>query len=174
MQLFRLKLGIVFVLFVGITGLQAQQQKLYVKTTKGTETSFSLDGIRKLTFPARTISIAQTDGKTEVFPFQEVRYLNFTPGFTGINSLDLQDNTSLALFPNPVDDELTVRIQSDISEMVTIQIIDMHGKIVYRETGRTVNGPNQFNIKLSDLPGGLYVCCINNGRRMTTGRFLKN
>lgn len=169
----KMKFGIMLLLFLGITGLQAQD-KLYVKTNVGTETSFSLNGIRKLTFPERNISVTHTDGKTEVVPFKEIRFVNFTQGITGNNSLAIQDNNSLDLFPNPVIDELTVMFQSTTSEPVSIQIINMQGKIVYRETGHTVNGSNHFDLKLSDLPGGIYVCCINNGRRITTGKFLKN
>ena len=173
MRLLKIKLGTMLLLFLGITGLQAQNV-LYVKTTGGTETSFSLNGIRKLTFPLRNMSVTHTDGKTELIPFKEIHYVNFTQGLSGNSSLAMQDNNSLALFPNPVIDELTVMFQSTKVETVSIQIIDMHGKIVYRETGHTVNGSNQYYLKISNLPIGLYVCCINNGRRITTGRFVKN
>lgn len=173
MRRLKMKLGIVLLLFMGITGLQAQN-RLYVKATNGIETSFSLNGIRKLTFPMRNISVTNTDGKTELVPFNEIQYLNFTQGWTGNNSLAIQDNNSFSLFPNPVSDELTVIIQSTKDEPISIQIIDMHGKIVYRETGQTINGPNHFYLNLSNLPGGLYICCINDGRKITTGRFLKN
>lgn len=173
MRLIILKLGIVLLLFLGISELQAQD-KLYVKAANGTETSFPLNGIRKLTFPMRNISVTNTDGKTDLIPFKDIRFVNFTPGISGINSLAEQDNNNLALFPNPVINELTVMFQSTTAGPVSVQIIDMHGKIIYRQTGLTINGQNDFHLKLSDLPGGIYVCCINNGRRITTGRFLKN
>lgn len=173
MQQLKLKLGIILLLFTGIAELQAQNM-LYVKTTNGTETSFSLNGIRKLTFPMRTISVNHTDGKTDLIPFKDIRFLNFTPGISGIISLAEQDNNSIALFPNPVIDQLTVMFQSYTDEPVSIQIIDMHGKIVYRETGSTVNGQNYFYLKIPNLSAGLYVCCINNGRKIVTSKFLKN
>lgn len=156
-----------------ITGLQAQK-KLYIHAIDGTRSSFPLNEIRKVTLSSRTLIIYNNDGSTQAFPFVELRQGRFTQWLTGNQSLDLQENNDLSLFPNPVDNELTVRLSSESFESIQIRILDVKGNTVYFQTGRIIPGIDHMKIPLSHLPKGLYVCQVNKGQRLQTHKFLKN
>jgi len=60
------------------------------------------------------------------------------------------------------------------SGTVEIRILDAQGKTICIKNERIYDGPNLINIELSDLPKGLYVCRIKNGKSTETRKFLKN
>lgn len=155
------------------SGLQAQN-KLYLHAKNGTKTSFLLNDIRKLTFPSRTITVYENDGTTQLFPFIELRQARFTEFVSGSNKMDMAESTNMTLFPNPVSNDLTLRLVSSFNATVEIRIVDIQGKTVSIRNERIVPGNNQITMQLSDLPQGLYICRVNNGKSIETRKFLKN
>lgn len=173
MRQIKLKTGLLLLMILIFTGLQAQK-KLFILANDGTKSSFPLNEIRKVTFPSRTLIVYNNDGNTQTFPFIELRQARFTEWITGNHSYDLQENKGLELFPNPVDNELTINTQSESGESIEIRIIDVKGKTVYSQTSRTLPGNNLIKIQLSHLPKGLYVCRVTKGKKADTSKFLKN
>lgn len=159
-------------LFV-ISGLQAQN-KLYIHAKDGTMASFPLHEIRKLTFPSRTIILNQNNGEMQEFPFIELRQVRFTEFVSGSKSLEVQQDNNLTLFPNPVNSELTLSIGATSGAMVEIRIVNVQGKTVCIRKEHILPGNNQITMQLSDLPQGLYICRINDGKNTETRKFLKN
>src|SRR4030042_7049823 len=98
-------LSVVLLLGLGLNGLQAQST-LYVKEKTGTQTSFELNGIRKLIFPAGNIMVNKTDGDTRVYALSDIRYLSFIDFTTDVKLIDRQESSNLTLYPNPVIDKL--------------------------------------------------------------------
>lgn len=168
-----LQSGLLLLMFFVFTGLQAQK-KLYVQAKDGTKSAFPLDQIRKVTFPSRTLIVYNNDGNTHSFPFVDLRQARFSEWLSGNNTLDLQEKNGFAIFPNPVNEEITVGIVSESGESIEISIIDIKGHTVYTQTGHTIPGTNQINVQLSHLAKGIYVCRVNNGKSIVTGKFQKN
>lgn len=169
-----LRITIILLMLVICSGLQAQN-KLYLHAKDGTKTSFSVDDIRKLTFPTRTITIYQNDGSAPLFfPFAELRQARFTEFVSGNNSLDMSESNNLTLFPNPVNNELTLSLTSSVGTSVEIRIVDVQGKTVSIRKERILPGNNQIIMQLSELSQGLYICRVNNGSSIETRKFLKN
>jgi hypothetical protein len=154
------------------TGLQAQK-KLYIQANDGTKSSFTLNEIRKVTFPSRTMIVYSNDENTHSFPFIDLRQARFSEWLSSNNTLNLQEKNGLALFPNPVNDELIVCITSESGESIEIRILDVKGNTVYTQRGYTVPGINQIKIQLSHLVKGIYVCRINRSKSIVTGKFIK-
>lgn len=77
--------------------------------------------------------------------------------------------TTLELFPNPVINELNLKISADISR---IQLVDITGKIVKEAQ---VNNTTQTAIDVRQLASGVYFvkAMNNNGELKTTERFVK-
>jgi hypothetical protein len=73
---------------LGLTGLQAQT--MYVKEKTGTQTTFELNDIRKLTFPEGNIMVNNTDGNTSVYELSDIRYLSFIDFTTNLKRIDRQ------------------------------------------------------------------------------------
>lgn len=173
MRCILLRSALLLMMLLLITGLQAQK-KLYIQAKDATNSSFPLNEIRKVTFPSRTVIVYNNDGSTRSFPFVDLRQARFTYWLSGNTTGDQQENNAMTLFPNPVSEELTLRLVSKSSESVEIQVLDVNGNIVYNQMERVVPGSNQIKMQLSHLSRGLYVCRINKGKCIKTSKFLKN
>jgi hypothetical protein len=64
---------------------------------------------------------------------------------------------SVALYPVPAKDNLTLVIRSDKDIRTDIQIIDMKGSVLRRIPSQIVKGNNTFNLVVSELPAGQYM-----------------
>src|ERR1035437_1536276 len=103
----KIKLSAMLLLGIGLAGLQAQSS-MNVKENSGTQTSYTLTGIRKLTFPTGSMLVTKTDGSTNTYTLSSIRYLNFTNLTTSVSQVDNQANSGSILYPNPVIDQLQI------------------------------------------------------------------
>lgn len=166
-------LGIVLLLCLGLAEPQAQNL-LLIKEKNGSQTSLTLNEIRKLTFNTGNILVNKTDGYTEMYDLHDIRYLYYADITNSSNNLGVQENKSLVLFPNPANDKITILFKSDYNESILVDFVDIQGKTVYREIVHPMNGTNQLNINVSIFTKGLYICRLNNRRTIGTSIFLKN
>ena len=90
------------------------------------------------------------------------------------NEAESQTTAEVAsIYPNPVDDELFVRIAS--AEGGTVTIIDLLGN----EVGRASFGPGdgqqtrQVRVSVAELPAGVYFVRLELGARTQILRFTK-
>jgi hypothetical protein len=80
--------------------------------------------------------------------------------FVGFNQLDGQ---SVAMFPNPTSQELTIRIEGN-SDLVRVNLLDMNGRVVYS----TATSNMLSSIDVSTFENGVYLVeLISNEMRMT-------
>lgn len=86
MQHNRLKLGSILMLGLGLSSLQAQT--MYVKQSGGTQTTYALDDILKMTFSSGNMVITKTDNSSETFTVAGLDYLSFSDYTTDIQQVD--------------------------------------------------------------------------------------
>lgn len=73
-------------------------------------------------------------------------------------------NVKVFVFPNPVKDVLTVRINSTTADRYSITITDLSGRKVHEES-QPVNGTErEININLLSQPAQMYIVTVRNGR----------
>jgi len=165
----KLKLSAVLLLVLGLTGLQAQT--MYVKEKSGTQTAYTLSDIRKMSFSSGNILVIKTSGSTDTYALEDIRYLNFKDLTTGL-PIAKQDNlNNLTVFPNPVNDVLHIQFAASENQQASLELLSIEGKVVYSQTLSRQAVVYQINI--SSLPKGLYVCKINNGTSIETIKFIK-
>jgi len=63
---------------------------------------------------------------------------------------------AINLFPNPFEGMVTIGF-TYVSGEVVFKVLNMNGLIVYKRILEPING-KYFNIDLSDLPKGIYLC----------------
>jgi len=80
--------------------------------------------------------------------------------------------TDLKVFPNPVQDYLTVEYQSALSDQLDIQIINPMGQVIRKETYSKVGTTFQQEFNVSDLANGIYHLRIKEGDQMRSARFV--
>jgi hypothetical protein len=66
-----------------------------------------------------------------------------------------------SVFPNPTSNDLNVKIDLENSAQVTVNVIDMMGRIVEKNAPQQLGtGEQQIAIPLENLPSGVYSCYI--------------
>ena len=166
-------LCVVFLLSIGFSSLKAQNA-LYVKEKSGTQTSFTLNGLRKLTFSAGSMMMNKTDGSTSTFTLSTIRSLNFSDQINPISPIVKKERSNLTLYPNPVIDQLQMSYETLKEGSVQVEIIDFQGRILHRQSISSQEGTNQATIPVTQLKKGLYLFRLQNGNNVETIKFIKN
>ena len=166
-----LKLSAVLLLGLGITPLQGQTT-MNVKTVNGTQTSYTLSTIRKLTFTdTGNMAITKTTASTaDNYVLTSVRYLKSGDQQAGIEpTIDNANSAHLRLYPNPVVDLLSIQLPATI-QTASVELLSIEGKILYKKQLIT---NNLLQINVSQFRQGIYLCRVNNGTSIKTTKFIK-
>lgn len=83
----------------------------------------------------------------------------------------LKKSPSLVVFPNPAIDEIAVSIPSSFAEIITVEIINLLGKVVYSD--QQVMSGSSIRINVSNLQSGVYILRCGKGNSWNTNRFIK-
>jgi hypothetical protein len=105
-----------------------------------------------------------SEGKTYTFTATEdhsfVANLEYTEG------VGEQNGNQTVIYPNPVNDKLTVEAQEAIG---TVEIYNLMGAMVYSQKNCT----NKVEINTTDLQSGIYFIRLTNDKVSETRRFVK-
>jgi hypothetical protein len=168
MQHKKLKL-IAVLLFLGITGLQAQS--MYVRLQSGAQTAYVLSDIQKVTFSGGQMHVKQTSSSTTNYTLSELRYVNFTDLITEIGPAETSSE-KLLLYPNPVVNELNIGLPQFTSEKITIEIYSSEGKKLYYHD---INQSGDvYSINVEFLKKGIYIFKYQTNNQVLTTKFVKN
>ena len=80
-------------------------------------------------------------------------------------------NTSLKLYPNPANAELTIEVGDLQSNITNIQVLDIHGKVCLN-TG-FIPTEDIIKISIEQLPTGVYFVKLQNAGQSVYSRFVK-
>lgn len=91
--------------------------------------------------------------------------------FVGID--ELPGLTDLVLFPNPVSEQLGLRLSSDASRTLALQVLDLSGALVLDLGTWGVSGTAMGNWGISALASGSYLLRIGDGNGVASLPFAK-
>ncbi len=80
---------------------------------------------------------------------------------TGIKKKDLA-STEISAYPNPVTDQVNLNISIAEKASVSIQIVDLIGKVVNVQKTSLSAGSNSVKLNTSELPQGVYMIQVTN------------
>lgn len=80
---------------------------------------------------------------------------------------------SVLLFPNPVTNELGLRMNVDATRTLLLQVLDISGAVVRDLSSWTVSGTTHRNWDISDLASGSYLLRISDDSGTWSTRFVK-
>jgi hypothetical protein len=81
-----------------------------------------------------------------------VGLFDFIPsGVTNINS-----SVDFSIYPNPANNISTLQISSKSTETITLNVVDMLGKVVYADEIKIISGLNVKHINVSAFKTGIY------------------
>jgi PKD repeat protein len=82
------------------------------------------------------------------------------------NVQEVEELMNVSLFPNPATDNLIINVDLNNAETVTVQVMDMYGRIAYTET---LNGNSyRNNISVSNFATGIYQVKVVAGENTIT------
>jgi hypothetical protein len=148
--------------------IQALSQNMYIKQNNGTQDTYSILNIEKITFPNGNIDIVTSSG-TNTYNIDDVRLISFIDYFVGIVAFD--DQNRVSLFPNPVTDILNIRTNNTEVQSCSIEIYTIDGRLIHSEI--VVLSTSNHSIQVSNYASGVYLCKINNGSKISTTKFIK-
>ena len=161
------KIGLLFFLFFGLSGLQAQS--LYVRPVTGVQSAYALANLRKLTFSGGNLVVTPNTGSNDTFALSGFRYLNFVD-----LTLDIPTNTlaksTFYVYPNPVSAILYLSNLDATQVIDEIAIISMEGRLLFKQNPLPAQS-TQVNV--AALPPGMYFCQIQSNNKTQTVKFLK-
>ena len=88
----------------------------------------------------------------------------------------IRENTfkNLLVYPNPVENNLTINFSSVILSNLVVKVVDINGKIIINLPNIIAYGNNSYSIDVSNLHSGIYSIVVQNGENYVTQRFIKN
>jgi len=92
---------------------------------------------------------------------------------TGI-SIVPEIESGIMVFPNPVKDELFLKLQPQSNSDLVFSVFSLSGmRILTNENSGTPSGSNTVRINLAGLKPGIYLYSVRNDDRSFTGKFVK-
>lgn len=99
---------------------------------------------------------------------------NYTYSKTIMVNVDIKGISVMIVYPNPFSKRVQIRVNSDKSEKVAINIINSNGVLMSRQDAQTQVGDNNINInKVDDLPGGIYYIEVVSSTRSLKTKVMK-
>lgn len=133
--------------------LSSQAQQIFIETTSGETFSELISQIDEMSFPNNNIEILKTDETTTVFNLLQIKKMYFNT-ITAVEEISTSQ-TSIALYPNPANDYISVRNVSDTK--TDYSIYSIYGSMVLQST---INSSTAI-IDISSLSNGIYFLNIS-------------
>jgi hypothetical protein len=81
----------------------------------------------------------------------------------------------VTIYPNPVQDELNMRVSVIKRSQMKITLTDAEGKVVYKKSGNVEPGINDIKINMRSITSQVYILRVtdSNGEIITTEKVIK-
>lgn len=84
----------------------------------------------------------------------------------------VSDKGEISVFPNPSSGVITIAFEQGEKEKTTIQVMDVTGKVVFKENLGKFSGSYKKEVNLKEFGAGTYVVEIATGEKRTTKKVL--
>ena len=148
--------------------LSINAQNMFVRPITGSQTTYPVADIQKLTFDNDNILVTNNSGTSGSFALSGLRYVSFTEFNLGTTNPELATNKFYA-YPNPASHILNISGSNTMQRVSQIEILSLEGRLLMQQ--KPANDEPQVDI--SALPQGMYFCKITNGNQQQTLKFLK-
>ena len=171
----RFKALVLFGIGIFLTaGLRAQS--IHFNYSDGTNASYNLVDVRKVTFDADLMNLHLLDGTVFAWNVSTIGYYQYDE--SSLNVQDWLNNANkweVLIFPNPTSTNLNVRYNLPKEDDITIALYDMQGKLILKKTiGKQLFGEQQQTLDVSHLSNGTYMCRIEGLHQSVTKTVIKN
>ncbi|MBK9274400.1 MAG: T9SS type A sorting domain-containing protein [Flavobacteriales bacterium] len=97
--------------------------------------------------------------------------INVMGGTTAIDEVDVLQEVAIA--PNPVNDVLTLSLNSTLSGALQVDVLDVTGKLIHQQRANLTVGANTLRLDLAHLEAGPYLLRLNAEGFTRTEQFVR-
>ena len=81
--------------------------------------------------------------------------------FSNVIAINPINSLSISIYPNPAHNNLSLHLQNNKAETVTVKVKDMLGRVVVQQTSSLGLGINSLSINVSYLSKGNYLVVVD-------------
>lgn len=83
---------------------------------------------------------------------------------------DSKSDLNALVFPNPIDNFITVQFSEELKSPINVVIYDIVGKVILNTSKRPTNS---FNLNMALYSSGVYLLNLSSGNRKFSARLIK-
>ena len=153
--------ALIVALFLMVTISRAQN--IHFTYTDGTDASYSLEDVRKITFDLDVMYLHLWDSSIYAWNVSTIGDYQYSESLLNVQDLLTNANAwDVSVFPNPTSSSLNVRFNLLKAEEVFIGLYDISGKLILENNlGNIESGEYHEVFNLNSIPQGTYVCRIS-------------
>lgn len=92
---------------------------------------------------------------------------------TGIDN-KIDEHREVLIFPNPSSGLITIRFIEEFGETGDIQVLNLEGKVIYRQKIITDNENSEYHLHLQTIPPGMYIIKVRTNGNVYQGKVMLN
>ena len=150
-------------------------QRIHFNYTDGTNASYNLQDVRKITFDADVMNLHLLDGSVYAWNVSSIGFYEYDESSVNIEDWLNQANAwDVAVYPNPTSTLLNVQFNLPKEDKIRVGLYDVQGKLVLEKSlGNSTTGEHKEMLDLTHLPNGTYVCRISGQHYSITKKVFK-
>jgi hypothetical protein len=145
-----------------VISTSVKSQSVYFNYSDGTNATYNLADVRKITFVADEMNLQLLDGSVYSWNVSSIGNYQFDENPLGVDELlNKANNWKVNVFPNPATNLLNVKYNLPAEDKILISVFDLQGKLLLEvnKSNRT-KGEHEEILDISKFPAGQYVCRI--------------
>jgi hypothetical protein len=158
-----------------LMGTMSYAQSIHFNYTDGTNASYNLEDVRKITFDADVMNLHLLDGSVYAWNVSTIGHYEYDETSLNLNEwISAANAWEVQVYPNPTSTNLHVRFNLPKEDEISIALYDLQGKMILeKKMGNKISGEHQETLDLKDLPQGTYVCRITGKQNSITKQVIK-
>jgi hypothetical protein len=158
-----------------LAGTACFAQSIYFNYTNGTEASYALADVRKITFDNDVMNLHFVDGSLYSWNVSTIGYYQYDESQVNVQEWLNQANAwEVSVYPNPTDARLNLQFNVPVADDFSLSLHDAQGKLLLeKKLGALPTGVHYETLDLGHLPQGMYVCRIAGRQHTITKQIVK-
>lgn len=149
-----------------------KSQNITVKEKSGGSVNYPVADVVKATFSNGKMLLYKSDGSKPEFALSAIRFLSFSATPLGVSEV-VKPTDALNVYPGLVTDFLNLDYIVSHNKTVVFSIHSVEGRTLFEQKLSCVPGINRMRLSVSDLPKGIYICCLKDGAQVITKKIIK-
>jgi hypothetical protein len=150
-------------------------QSIHFNYTDGTNNSYNLVDVRKITFDANLMNLYLWDGSVYAWNVSTIGDYQYNE--STLNTQELLNNinfSNVCVFPNPLSGKMHLQYTLPKEDAIVISLYDLQGNLIFEENiGKQLVGEHQVTFDTSSILKGSYICRIIGQHRSISKNIIK-